>query len=132
MLEEKEHLFVYVVDSDDSVRNSLSRLMRANNLSVKAFASPQELLDELRDDADGCLLLDVATPGTIGPHLRARLQGKGIGLPIIALTSRDGADISEAAHAIGAGIVLHKPVDGQALLDAIAWFTYTVKRSKRN
>jgi FixJ family two-component response regulator len=50
------------------------------------------------------------------------------------LAAGDGAAgderVCEAARALGARFFLHKPVDDQALLDAISWVTGTIARDK--
>ncbi len=43
--------------------------------------------------------------------------------PMNAISDRDDERSHTRAHEIGAKFLLHKPVDGQALLDAIHWVT---------
>ena len=51
------------------------------------------------------------------------LKERGIKLPVIAVSARESHQIRETARELGAQFFLHKPVDDQALLDAIAWVT---------
>ena len=44
-------------------------------------------------------------------------------LPIIAVSDLDDETSHRKAREFGARFLLHKPVDGQALLDAIHWIT---------
>ena len=44
-------------------------------------------------------------------------------LPIIAVSDLDNEASHRKARELGAQFLLHKPVDGQALLDAIHWIT---------
>jgi FixJ family two-component response regulator len=114
---------VYIVDDDDSVRTGLSRLMRASGVRARTFATPEAFLDDVTPESDGCVLLDITMPHMTGLEVQGRLKEKGIHLPVVALSARDTDDVREAARALGARFFLHKPVDDQALLDAIAWVT---------
>jgi len=61
-----ERAIVFVVDDDESVRESLESLIRSAGLRVSAFASAQEFLASPRDDATSCLVLDLRLPGPSG------------------------------------------------------------------
>lgn len=112
---------VYIVDNDDSVRRSLSRLMRANGFESRCFTSPQQLLDEITAVPYGCVVLDISLDEMVGTKLHLRLKERKIGMPIIAISARADSAARESAHRIGAQFFLSKPVDDHALLDTIAW-----------
>lgn len=112
---------VYVVDDDDSVRKALSRLLRASGYDVKTYASPELFLDELGVNSSGCLILDMTMPRMTGLQVQQRMREMGIGLPIIAVSAHDDNQEREGARKLGASFFLHKPVDDQALIDAISW-----------
>ena len=57
---------VFVVDDDQSTRESLSDLLRSTGLNVQTFASAHEFLTSQRPDAPSCLVLDVQLPGCSG------------------------------------------------------------------
>jgi FixJ family two-component response regulator len=116
---------VYIVDDDASVRTGLARLMRASGLRAKAFATPEAFLEDVNDASPGCVLLDITMPHLTGLEVQARLKEMGMDLPVIAVSARDNVDVREAVRALGARFFFHKPVDDQALLDAIAWVTET-------
>jgi FixJ family two-component response regulator len=118
---EPEQQVVYIVDADVSVRQALSRLVRASGFEVRAFATIEELLAQMPRAAPGCILLDITTPSDRTAGLRAELHDRGIDLPLIALSARHDAVTRRWARAIGSEFFLGKPVDGQALLDAIEW-----------
>lgn len=115
--------YVFIVDDDESVRTGLSRLMRASGIRAKAFATPEAFLDAVDATSEGCVLLDITMPNVTGPQVQKRLTGKGVHLPVIAVSARDSEEARETARELGASFFLHKPVDDQALLDAIAWVT---------
>ena len=60
-------------------------------------------------------------PGTSGLELPALLARTGQRLPVIFVTAHDTPETRELAHRLGAAGYFRKPVDEQALLDAIAW-----------
>jgi FixJ family two-component response regulator len=114
---------IYLVDDDRSVRTSLSRLMRVSGFEVHAFDTPEQFLAEVRDDAHGCVLLDMSLPRIAGLEVQGRLRDMGVHLPVIAMSARDDDGLRDAARKLGARFFLRKPVDDQALLDAISWVT---------
>ena len=115
--------YVFIVDDYESVRTGLSRLMRASGIRTRTFATPQAFLDEVDPTSEGCVLLDITMPNMTGLQVQKTLTARGIHLPVIAVSARDSDEVRAMAHELGASFFLHKPVDDQALLDAIAWVT---------
>jgi FixJ family two-component response regulator len=62
-------------------------------------------------------------PRVAGLEVQARLKDMGIHVPVIAMSASDDDAVREAARKLGARFFLRKPVDDQALLDAISWVT---------
>jgi len=116
-------LVVHVVDDDDGVRTGFARLLRSAGLDVRSYPSADRFLDEVDSAAPGCVLLDIAIPGISGPGTLQRLKDKRDLLPVIVVSARDTEAIHRLTHELGAKMFLRKPVDDQALLDAIAWVT---------
>jgi len=110
---------VFVVDDDESVRESLGGLIRSAGLRVETFASAQQFLAGPRADAPSCLVLDVHLPGLSGLELQKRMAEANIEFPIIFITGR--GDIPTTVRAMKAGAVefLTKPFRDHDLLDAI-------------
>ena len=123
MQHRSDSLTVYVVDDDDSVLRSLSRLLTTSGFQVQAFSSAETFLKSVRADSQGCVLLDVTMPRISGLQVQVALKERGIKLPVIAISARESHQVRETARELGAQFFLHKPVDDQALLDAIAWVT---------
>jgi FixJ family two-component response regulator len=69
------------------------------------------------------LLLDVTLPGLSGLQLQAELNKRGVNLPVIAVSARDDSETANMARQLGARCFFRKPVDDQALIDAIQWAT---------
>ena len=114
-----EQAMVFVVDDDESVRESLESLIRSAGLRVAAFSSAREFLASPRDDVTSCLVLDLRLPGQNGLDLQKRMTELSIQIPIVFITGH--GDIPTSVRAIKAGAVefLTKPFRDQGLLDAI-------------
>jgi FixJ family two-component response regulator len=95
--------------------------MRSAGMKCRDFASSEQFLADLDPQQEGCVLLDITMPGATGLQLQAELKKRKISMPIIAVSARDDADTSSRARQLGARLFLRKPVDDQALLDAIRW-----------
>ncbi len=112
---------VYLVDDDSSSLKGLTRLLLAAGYEVNAYASSDELLKSPITDKNACLILDARMPGISGVDLQAELATKGVKLPVIFVTADDDEETRKKARAFKAAGFFRKPVDGPALLDAIAW-----------
>jgi len=85
-----------------------------------------QLLDEITPMKNGCVVLDMSLSTAMEMQLKTRLAEMKSNIPIIATSVRDDPTVREDAHRIGAKFFLTKPVDNQALLDAIAWVVETM------
>ena len=112
--------FVYIVDDDASVRNSLLNLFRSVDFSVAAFNSPADFLEKQLVDVPSCIILDVRMPGVSGLDFQAKLLEVGVEIPIIFLTGRGDIQMSVRAMKSGAIDFLTKPYREQDILDAVA------------
>lgn len=112
---------VYVIDDDKSVRKALERLLRAAGFRVQTFASGTEFRACLDSLEPGCLILDIRMPGETGHDVQMRLAERRTDWPIIAISAHDHDETRERARQLGAAAFFRKPVDDQALIDAIRW-----------
>ena len=110
---------IFVVDDDASVREALGSLIRSAGLRVESFASAHEFLARPRAEGPSCLVLDVQLPGLSGLDLQQELAKAEVQLPIIFLTGHGDIPMSVRAIKAGALEFLTKPVDDEALLEAI-------------
>lgn len=110
---------VYLLDDEPEMRKALTRLLRAQGLAVRSFASARELLAEPPPRGPTCLVLDVAMPEMDGLQVQERLRERGVDLPIVFLSGRGDIPMSVRALKAGAEDFLTKPVDGADLLRAI-------------
>jgi FixJ family two-component response regulator len=116
-----ESLLVHIVDDDESVRTALTRLMRSAGIKSRAYENPERFLAEVSNESHACILMDVTMPRMNGIQLVARLRDKGITIPVIALSAIDDDTTREMARDLGVRFFMRKPVDDQALIDAISW-----------
>jgi FixJ family two-component response regulator len=110
---------ICVVDDDDSVRDSLRRLMSSVGFAVNVFASAEEFLDSDRLRNTNCLILDVRLPGMNGLGLQRHLATSHSEIPIIFITSYEDDEVRARALNAGAVDYFLKPFNDEDLLDAI-------------
>jgi len=111
---------VYVIDDDDSVRRSLSRLIRAAGWRVETFPTARAFLEYPAPNRTACLVLDLQLPGVSGLELQTTLVRAGRDLPIVFITGHGDVPSSVRAMKGGAIDFLQKPFDDQELLDCIS------------
>jgi len=110
---------VAVIDDNKSARTSLARLIKTAGIDVVSFSSAPEFLgDPIRNQVD-CAVTDVRMPGVDGFMLQETLAQTLPYLSVVFITGH--GDIPMTVRAIQGGAVdfLEKPVDDEALLEAI-------------
>ena len=122
---------VFGVDDDDSVRNSLERLIRSVGMQVQTFAKAESFLSHGQYEGPCCLVLDVRMPGLSGLDLQEELAKSGLTLPIIFITGHGTIPMSVKVMRAGAIDFLEKPFEDQALLDLIKHSLECDKKSKK-
>lgn len=110
---------VYIVDDDDDVRIALSRSLGKRGMSVIHFPDAQSFLDQVDNDAAGCLILDYGMPGMDGLELQDHLVQQNSTLPIIFISGHGGIPESVRATKAGAIDFLEKPFDLSVLIERI-------------
>jgi FixJ family two-component response regulator len=110
---------IYVVDDDHSFRTSLRRLLRAAGFDVECYDSVSEFLAAHPGDRPGCVVTDLRMPGLDGLDLQGALVEAGESLPVVFLSAHGDVPHSVLAMKRGAVDFLTKPVESDALFDAI-------------
>jgi len=110
---------VYVVDDDESMRDSLRGLLDSVGLSVETFASSQEFLDFPKCNVPSCLILDVRLRGESGLTIQQEMTKSGLRMPIMFITGYGDIEMSVKAMKAGAVDFFPKPFHDQDMLDAI-------------
>ena len=126
----KKASVVYVIDDDESVRSALERLLRSADLHAETFSSADEFLNSPKQKNNACILIDIRMPGSTGFDLQQKLTAFDMRIPVIVISASDDAQIRERARELGAVAFFRKPVDDQALLDAIWWAISGTKRDQ--
>jgi FixJ family two-component response regulator len=117
----REQYVVYVIDDDKSVRTAFSRLLRSADLRSESFSTADEFLRASKQKKNACILMDIRMPGSSGFDLQKELMASGVTLPVIIVSASDDSAVRENARELGAVAFFRKPIDDQALLDAIWW-----------
>jgi FixJ family two-component response regulator len=112
---------VCIVDSDASVRDGLSRVVESAGYEVRRFTSVEAFVGGTQALGAACAVVDLADAASGTPAIRARLTLVATLVPMIVLSTRDGAHALLAARELGSRAFFRKPVDGAALLDSIGW-----------
>ncbi|HEX2669991.1 MAG TPA: response regulator [Polyangiaceae bacterium] len=110
---------VAIVDDDESCREAVQELLRANDFDVQMFASAEALLassDWLECD---CMLVDATLPGASGPELQRLLGARNIWKPVVFVTGYDDAGLRASVIAAGAIECLYKPYEEDELLSSL-------------
>jgi len=110
---------IAVVDDDESLCRSMSRLLRAANYSPAVYGSAEAFLaDELHASYD-CLVLDIQLEGMSGLELHEKLVSSGIDTPVIFITAHDAPEVRAQATTAGCAGFFRKTDSGSAVLSAI-------------
>ncbi|WP_422059885.1 response regulator transcription factor [Sphingopyxis sp.] len=111
---------VFVVDDEDSIRQSLDSMLRSVGYKVELFSSGIEFLERADPGLSGCVVMDVRLPGPSGLEIQLRLAEQGVQCPIVFITSHGDIEMAVEAMKRHATDFLTKPFREQALLDAIS------------
>lgn len=111
---------VHIIDDDDSFRHVLDSLLRSVGLQTRMYGSARDFVDAAKQNAPGCIVLDVRLPGTSGLDFQQQLAGLGVHLPVILTTGHGDIPMSVRAMKAGAVDFLPKPFRDQDMIDAVA------------
>ncbi|MGZ8190991.1 MAG: response regulator transcription factor [Methylobacter sp.] len=111
--------WIYLVDDEFAVRDSLTLLIQSTGRPIKSFDSAEAFLSDYDPGQPGCLILDVRMPYMNGLELQEELSRRNIHIPIIFISGN--AEIPDSAKAFRAGAVdfLEKPFNYETLLERI-------------
>ena len=109
---------VGLVEDDESVLRSLTRLLRSSGCGVVPFESAEQFLATQHEWVLDCLVLDVHFEGMSGLELAAHLAATDSPFPIVFITAFDDPAVKTRVETTGYAC-LRKPLDEGTLLDAI-------------
>jgi FixJ family two-component response regulator len=110
---------VAIIDDDESARKSLARLMKSAGISAVTFSSAGEFLEAAKDSQVDCAVTDLRMPDVDGIKLQQALAQIVPHLAIVFVTGHGDVPAGIKAMKGGAVDFLEKPVDDDALLDAV-------------
>ena len=110
---------VYVVDDDESVRDSLAFMLEGHDFTVFSFEDGQAFIDQVDLMKPGCVVLDSRMPILRGQEVHAILNQQQSPLSVIFLTGHGDVPMAVDALKLGAVDFFQKPVDGEQLARVI-------------
>lgn len=110
---------VFVVDDDESVRDSLAFMLEGYDFNVESYADGVTFLDQANIEQAGCVVLDIRMPIMMGQQVHRLLKDKNSPLVVIFLTGHGDVPMAVEALKHGAIDFFQKPVDGEKLVAAI-------------
>lgn len=110
---------ISVIDEDESVRRTTTRLIESFGFRAAAFESAESFLRSLQRDCSLCLIVDIRMPGMDGVELQSQLAATHCRIPIIFITAYDDKESRRRAMQGGAVAFLAKPFADEQLLQSI-------------
>lgn len=107
---------VFVVDDDEQMRFHLRRLLQAENLEVRTYASGKEFLGEYDPLVRGCVILDIKMSEMDGFAVLQEMRRRGATPPVIFLTGHADLELAKQALDAGAFALLEKPAHGEEVI----------------
>ncbi|WP_108508876.1 response regulator transcription factor [Polynucleobacter acidiphobus] len=124
---------VYLIDDDNSMRDSLARMLRDIGYSIQDFESATSFLQNSLPVAPAVIVLDMQMPDVSGLDLMERLDKLGRKTPIVFLSGQSHPQQIVKGLKKGALDFLFKPFNINELLQAIDQaLDYDHKQLKRN
>lgn len=102
---------IWIVDDDQSIRFVLEKALAREDLPVRSFTNPRDVLSALQDDEPQVLVSDIRMPGGSGIDLLSKVKERHPGLPVIIMTAYSDLDSAVSAFQGGAFEYLPKPFD---------------------
>jgi RNA polymerase sigma factor (sigma-70 family) len=116
---EARPLFVYVVDDDASIRDSLALMLGLGGYATRLFADAESFLVAFDPGWTGCVVADLRLPGLSGVELQARVRALGSAIPFVIITAHGDVPAARAAFRAQAVDFIEKPFDDAQLRSAI-------------
>ncbi len=111
--------YVYIVDDDEAIRDSLSWLFQSRNIACRTYDSAESFLGAWEASFAGCLLLDIRMGEMSGNELFDRLVERGCKLPVIFLTGHGDVPLAVSTLKNGAFDFVEKPCNDNQLVDRV-------------
>ncbi|MBN9420464.1 MAG: response regulator [Candidatus Eremiobacteraeota bacterium] len=113
---------VLVVDDNDINQEVAAEMLRQLGIIAHIAGGGWQALEMVQLHSYDAILMDLQMPGMDGLETAARLREKGATMPILALTANTRLEDRAACRAAGMDDFLAKPVEPQALWQALQKF----------
>ncbi len=114
-----EDITILFVDDEEDFRNTLASAFGRKGYKVLTASNGKEAFNIIQNQKIDVVVSDIKMPGGDGLELLARTKEDHLGTPIILLVTGFSEITSEEAHDKGAEALFSKPLDIDALQDAI-------------
>jgi FixJ family two-component response regulator len=118
-MDSTRHSYIAVIDDDESVCRSMSRLLRAADLYPITYPSAEAFLIDTKRPKFDCLVLDIQLQGMSGLDLRRRLSAVKDATPVVFITAHDDPEMRAQAEASDCAGFFRKTDCGADVLAAI-------------
>lgn len=122
---------VLLVEDQDELRETLTRLLQREGFEVVAVASGEAALASFEEHAVDVVLSDLAMPGMDGASLLNQVRSRAPTLPLL-LMSGYGAELGKRRKELVGVPILRKPLGRDELLEAIDKAIATARRRREN
>jgi FixJ family two-component response regulator len=113
------NIYIAVIDDDESLCRSMSRLLRAAHLQPILYPSAEAFLADTKRPKFDCLVLDIQLKGISGLDLSQRLSAVKDTTPIVFITAHDDPEVRAQAEASDCAGYFRKTDSGADVLAAI-------------
>jgi two-component system response regulator FixJ len=110
---------VYLIDDDPNDVLIIRRVCESVGLNVQSFRSPRAFLNQLNEDAAGCIVVDLMMPEMTGLELHEQLRSANANLPVVVLTGQADAATCRTAFQNGVFDYVEKSFNTHDLLVVI-------------
>ena len=118
-MDRTRNIYIAIIDDDERLCLSMSRLLRAAHLQPITYLSAEAFLADTKRPKFDCLMLDIQLKGMSGLDLRRRLSAVLDATPVIFITAHDDPEVRAQAEASGCAGYFRKMDSGADVLAAI-------------
>ena len=118
-MDSTRNIYIAIIDDDESLCRSMSRLLRAAHLQPITYPSAEAFLTDTKRPKFDCLVLDIQLQGMSGLELNKRLAAVKDATPVVFITAHDDPEVRAQAEASDCAGYFRKTDSGADVLAAI-------------